>query len=61
MSQLYVFSGNLFSKKSQIGMQITSLEGRGTKKPSRGGLLKLIEIYYSLGGWKHAAGEQFNP
>lgn len=32
MSQLSVFSDNLFSKKSQIGMQITSLEVRGHKK-----------------------------
>lgn len=33
---LYDFSGNLFSQKSQIGMQITSLEGRGYKKALAG-------------------------
>lgn len=31
-----VFSGNLFSKKSQIGMQITSLAGIGHKKALAG-------------------------
>lgn len=36
MSQLSVFSDNLFSKKSQIGMQITSLEGIGYKKALAG-------------------------
>ncbi len=36
MSQLSVFSDNLFSKKSQIGMQITSLEGIGHKKALAG-------------------------
>ncbi|MDE8752826.1 hypothetical protein PZS07_22150, partial [Providencia thailandensis] len=33
---LVVFSVNLFSKKSQIGMQITSLEGKGHKKALAG-------------------------
>jgi len=33
---LVVFVGNLFSKKSQIGMQITSLAGRGYKKALAG-------------------------
>lgn len=33
---LYDFSGNLFSQKSQIGMEITSLEGRGYKKALAG-------------------------
>lgn len=36
MSQLSVFSDNLFSNKSQIGMEITSLEGRGYKKALAG-------------------------
>ncbi len=36
MSQLYVFSDNFFQKKSQIGMQITSLEGEGHKKALAG-------------------------
>ncbi len=35
---LVVFVGNLFSKKSHIGMQITSLEGGGHKKALAGGL-----------------------
>ncbi|EDU57674.1 hypothetical protein PROSTU_04451 [Providencia stuartii ATCC 25827] len=33
---LVVFPVNLFSKKSQIGMQITYLEGRGHKKALAG-------------------------
>ncbi len=33
---LYDFSGNLFSNKSQIGMEITSLEGREHKKSPHG-------------------------
>lgn len=39
---LIVFTGNLFSKKSQIGMQITYLEGRGHKKALAGRARKVM-------------------